>query len=61
MMKWSAGITQGLVWVHSAEAPEFDTQPEAEAWLRDWLVTQPEPIRRAGLLTVRQVPPTVPL
>jgi hypothetical protein len=35
MRKWSAGIQRGLTWKRSAEAPEFDTQAEADVWLRD--------------------------
>ena len=61
MRKWSVGIQRNLVWTLFAEAPEFDTQAEAEAWLRDWLSRQPEPIRSAGLYTVRDVALTVPL
>jgi hypothetical protein len=55
MKKWSAGIQRGLVWTHHGEAPESDTQAEAEAWLRNWLLDQPEPTRSAGLFTVRQM------
>lgn len=59
MQKWSAGIQRELVWVHYADAPMFDTQEEAETWLRGWLAGQPAAIREdSGLYKVRQIPIT---
>ena len=60
MEKWSVGIPYGLGWMHSAEAPNYDTQAEAERWLRDWLAGEPEPFRSGEIFTVRRVPATVP-
>jgi hypothetical protein len=59
MEKWSVGRRRALVWAHHPEAPVFDTREKASAWLRDWLASQPEPIRSdTTLFEVRQLPDT---
>jgi hypothetical protein len=65
LAKWAAGTTMGtppvFVWKQHADAPTFDTEAEAGAWLRGYLMGQPEPIRSGGLCTVRQVLDVKPL
>jgi hypothetical protein len=58
MGKWSMGITRGTgvtTWKHHYEAPWFDTEAEAQAWMHDWLAKKPEAIQKgAAMFTVRQ-------
>jgi hypothetical protein len=59
MGKWSMGTERGpagvMTWTHYPDAPWFDTEVEAQEWMRDWLAKQPEAIQKeSGMFTIRQ-------